>query len=73
MHHGSQNEFPIGFSLFFVLGILKIDWSFDSIPPSKLVFDVTQNTKLLAPSKVLVCHALLNGVCGSNLMHFRIS
>jgi hypothetical protein len=23
--------------LIFVLGILKIDWSFDSMPPSKLV------------------------------------
>jgi hypothetical protein len=37
------------------------------------VFNVTQNTKLLAPSKFLVCHALLNIVWGSNLMHFRIS
>jgi hypothetical protein len=73
MHHGGQNEFPVGFLLFFVLGILKIDWSFDSMPPLKLVFDVTQNIKLLAPSKVLICHGLLNGVCDSKLMHFRIS
>jgi hypothetical protein len=73
MHHGSQNEFPIGYLLFFVPGILKIDWSFDSMPPSKFVFDITRNTKLLAPSKCLFCHALLNRVCGSNLMHFRIS
>jgi hypothetical protein len=69
MYHGSRNEFLIVFLLFFVQGILKIDWS----PPSKFVFAVTWNTKLLAPSKFHVWHALLNRVCGSNLMHFKIS
>jgi hypothetical protein len=73
MHHGRQNKFPIGFCYFFVLGILKIDWSFDSMPPSKFVFDVTWDTKPLGPLKFLVCHALLNRFCGSNLMYFKIS
>jgi hypothetical protein len=31
MHHGSRREFLIGFSLFFVLGISKIEWLFDGL------------------------------------------
>jgi hypothetical protein len=69
----AEMNFRLAFCYFFILGILKIDWSCDSMPPSKFVFDVTWNTKLLGPLIFFVCHALLNRVYGSNLMYFKIS